>query len=173
MGKAERIARIRDNLAKIGLQDTKLVIETNVAMRRMADLGLHPIQVRGMLDGNPKAKIPLAAAADGDTPFFGFDSRAQASLAAWGGTRKSDRPGALGDVHDRVNTLMKNQEPERATGTLGLAIISIPAMTSLPAPVTEVKRMRRLPSGKLKELGAVIDVEEEVGESTITMKRER
>lgn len=169
MPKADRIARIRDNLATIAIEDTNSIIATAKAMRRMADLGLDAPQVRALLISNPKDENVMFEA---EKTFFGFDSRRQASLAAWGGTRKADRPGAIGDMAQRVDSLIKNQVPERAAQTIGLAIISVPAMAELAPPAAEVKRFKRsLKTGKLHEVKSVIDVEAEVVEDNRMMKR--
>ena len=166
-----KVAAIKDMLATIAEQDVKLVIATNKAMERMATLGLHQNAVQAFLDAEPYSK-------EDDGLFHGFASRQQAQLAVWGATRKSDRPGALGDVHDRVNTLIKVQVPERAAQTIGIAVVSIPAQSPLPPAPESVKTFRRLADGRLRELKGVashddaIDAESEVVESTFTMKRE-
>lgn len=157
--RADRVQKIKDNLARIGVQDTKKVLAVNRATARMEALGLTSMQVIEMCVKEPEHSV--------DVPFHGFDNRAQAMLAGLSAIRRVDRPGYLQDAHDRVNTMLKNQQPERAATTLGLALVSIPMMTALPEQA--VKRMRRLPSGKLKEINAIVDVEEVV-ESNKMMK---
>jgi len=169
-----KVATIKDLLADIAIQDATLVHDTNVAMERMARLGLSPEQVRKFLDDAP----PTGVSEIDESLFHGFASRRQASLAAFGGMSKSNQPGALAASHGRIDTLIKVQVPERAAQTIGLAIVSIPAPAALPvAGETEenVKRFRRLPDGRMREIKGVedpIDVDvEPVAESTYTMKR--
>jgi hypothetical protein len=154
------IARIKARLTKIALRDTAMVLEQDRAVRRMADLGLTSEQVIAMVQGDPPVMeadyegAPLATSS-----YFGFKDRRQAMMAAFAGMPKQQRPAGIADAADRVNTLIKNQVPERATATIGISIVSLPAMVAITDG--PVKRMRRLPSGKLRELGSVIDVEAE------------
>lgn len=169
-----KVAELKELLAEIHLQDVKVVADTSRAMERMAKLGVSPEQVRLWLTEEPLAP---GASTEDEGLFHGFASRYQASLAAFGGMSKKDRPGALGDVADRVNTLIKVQVPERAGTTVGVAIVAIPEMQQLPPPEEAVKRFRRLSGGRLKEITGrpeddIIDVEAEEQESTVTYKRE-
>lgn len=165
-----KVAELKDLLAEIHLQDVRLVAETNDAMERMAEIGVDQQQVRDWLTATP-------IDADPGGKFHGFKNRKQAALAAFGAMSKKDRPGALGDVADRVNTLIKVQVPERATSTVGIAIVEIPAMNQLPPPEETVRRYRRMGDGKLKEIGPIadesfIDVPVDQFESTVTYKKQ-
>jgi hypothetical protein len=162
----DRVQEIKDRLAQIASQDTKLVVETNRAVRRMAELGLTTADVRMFLGAVPTDDYP-AMEIDGipsggphNHGFHGFESRQQASLAAWAGMSKKDWPAALQAGHERTNTLLKNQAPEAQGGGLD-QIIMIPMMTVVDeGPMV---KFRRLKSGKLKELNpeGIIDVQAE------------
>lgn len=98
-------------------------------------------------------------------------------LALDGSTRRVDRPGARQDHADRIGILLKNREPPRAATTIGLAIISIPAMQALPPAEQDVKRFKRLKNGRLREITSIAEadtIEMEAGdelESTFVMKK--
>ena len=151
-------------MAHIADLDTALVLEARHAYVRMCELGLSVDQVKAML-----AAESATGASDEEVVFpapegwHGFKSRRQASLAATAGLRKTDRAAPIGDAHERVNTLIKNQKPEVQRTTIGLAIVSIPAMHQGELPEGSVKRVRRMANGKLKELTA-IDVEAVTGD---------
>ncbi len=163
-----KVAEIKDMLASVAEHDLKHILATQKAMDRMNVLGVSQMQVRDWLTLEPY---------DGsDGLFHGFASRQQASLAAFGSTRKSDQPAAYGAAQDRVNTLIKVQVPEKAAQTIGLAIVSIPAQSALPPAEETVKRFRRLPDGRMREIRGrddddSIEVDAEPVESPYTMKR--
>jgi hypothetical protein len=163
-----KVAEVKDLLAEIHLQDVRSVVETNKAMVRLSELGYSWQRVQAWLDEEPADKTQ-------DGLFHGFASRKQAAMAVWGAMRKSDRPGALGDTHERVNTLIKVQVPERASATVGIAVVSIPAQQAIAPPEEKVQRFRRLGDGRLKAITEraddFVDVEATVTESPFTMKR--
>ncbi len=168
MGKVDRVQKIKDNLAKIGLQDTKRVIEINEAMTRMSVLGLTCDQVLALVKEDPDTGKEVVYGAGG---FHGFKDRRQAMMAAYSGMAKSERPASLEDAHKRVEALIKNQAPERGAGGFGL-IVSIPGLTTAAPAAVAAKKFVRLPSGKIKALppggGEPEVVDADVVESTVT-----
>lgn len=181
------VQQIKDRLAKIADHDTRLVIEHRNAYVRMAKLGYTPEQLRLMLLGlspedarrallNPDF-VPSDIQASPPEPaeyevemdgiptgkskgdWWGFDSKKQASMAYQASQAKPKRAAAIGDAHERVLTLIKNQEPERATGVD--QIIMMPAVLAVPAE--NVKTFRKLASGRMKEITAKAEEPEEIG----------
>lgn len=171
MGKVDRVQRIKDNLAKIGLQDTRRVIEINEAMTRMSVLGLTCDQVLALVRKAKEAEAAGGEVVYDATGFHGFKNLRQALMAAYSGMAKSDRPASLEDCHKRVEALIKNQAPERGAGGFGL-IVSIPGIATAAVQPVAAKKFKRLPSGKLKELPPgggepeILDVD--IVESTVT-----
>ena len=143
-----RLQQLLDRVVKIVDQDTRMVVEINRAMKRMADLGLTSLHVRAMLDAEPVDGLVLH-----DTGFHGFESRRQAGYAALAGLPKKEWPAALQACHERVTAYIRNQEPESA-GSDEAAIVMMPIVVMDQKPV---KRFRRMRSGKIKEIGAAAD----------------
>jgi len=166
----DRVQEIKDNLARIGVQDTRRLIESNATMTRMLELGLTSVQVLDLIAKDVKEDGELVYSADG-AGYHGFKDRRQAMLAAYSGMSKSERPASLEDVHKRVDSLIKNQAPERGAGGFGL-IVSIPGFTATAPPTIAAKKFIRLPSGKIKALpsggGEPEIVDADVVESTVT-----
>lgn len=152
----DRVASLQDRIRRILDQDTRLVVAINAAIRRMAELGLSAEDVRALLKNNPSEGKVIA----GDKEWHGFASREQAGYAALAGLAKKEWPAGLQAVHERVTALIRSQEPERA-GDGESAIVVMPVVV-LEQP--EVKRFKRLRSGKIKEIGAV--EEDDVIEAT-------
>lgn len=145
----DRVQLIKDRLARIADEDTKLVL----AVRKFASLS------------NDDAKMVLALPPERFPVTVGrstFGSIEEVRLALHGQRAKKDWPAALQAAHERVMVLMKNAEQDSSIGTLGLLLISVPPTQAIPGQA--VKRFRRLRGGKLKELTASdtkpIDVEE-------------
>jgi hypothetical protein len=175
--KRDRVQELKDRLALIATQDTKLVVETNRALIRMAELGLSTPQVQAFLTeppGEDYLPIEVDGIPSGVPPgggFHGFASRRQASLAAFGSLSKKDWPAALQAGHERTNTLMKQQAPE-ATGSGVEQIIMMPMV--MPEAFGPVMNFRRLKSGGLKEIASkVIDVQEQTDEEMIAAMEEK
>ncbi len=146
---SERVVALQDRIRRILDQDTRLVVAINNAIRRMAELGMSAGDVRMLLINNPSEGKIVA----GDKTFHGFASREQAGYAALAGLPKKEWPAGLQAVHERVTALIRSQEPERV-GDGESAIVVMPVVV-LEQP--EVKRFKRLRSGKIKEIGAVED----------------
>lgn len=144
---SDRVASLQDRIRRILDQDTRLVVAVNAAIRRMAELGMTAEAVRTLLAENPSEGKIVA----GDRDFFGFASREQAGYAALAGLSKKEWPAGLQAVHERVTALIRSQEPERA-GDGEAQIVMMPVLV-IEQP--EVKRFKRLRSGKIKEIGAV------------------
>ena len=170
----DRVAEIKDRLAKIADLDTRMVVDVNRAVRRMAELGLTTKDVAMFLGAVPTDDYPemeidgIPSGGPQNQGFHGFESRAQASLAAFGGMSKKDWPAALQAGHERTNTLLKNQAPEAQGSTVEQIIMMPMVMVQEAIAAGPVVNFRRLKSGKLKELGPstqVIDVEVEQEES--------
>lgn len=167
----DAVQQIKDRLAKIADQDTRLVIEHRNAFLRMSKLGYTPEQLRYMLLGlSPEQAISAlldpstiesltpdtTVQADG---WWGFDDKRQAMLAFQACQAKPKRAAAIGDAHERVLVLIKNQEPERAAGLE--QIIMMPAVMMMPA--ANVKTFRKLSDGRLKAIAAKEEEPEELG----------
>lgn len=144
---SDRVASLQDRIRRILDQDTRLVVAVNAAIRRMAELGMTAEAVRTLLAENPSEGKIVA----GDREFHGFASREQAGYAALAGLSKKEWPAGLQAVHERVTALIRSQEPERA-GDGEAQIVMMPVLV-IEQP--EVKRFKRLRSGKIKEIGAV------------------
>jgi hypothetical protein len=77
------------------------------------------------------------------------------------GTRpKKDWPAAFQSAHERVNTLIGNQEPE-AQAAAEQQVIIIPGMVVVKESLPAAKTFRRLRSGKLREIKEKEEVEVE------------
>jgi hypothetical protein len=169
MRQSDKLQRIKDKLVKVADADLTEVTRARAAVRKMMDLGYTPGYLMGCLDANP----PKPGTVFDDEPFMGFANRAEATRAAVYSMSSPQRPGVFSDSARRVEMLIKAQEPERAATTIGLAVVSVPAMMG-PTATAEVKRFQRTPEGKLREItaGGVIELEE-AAESVFTMKKER
>ncbi len=154
----DRVRQIRDRLAKIAMQDTLTIITLNRAMNKMAELGLTSEQIYGYLKAEP-----ALTEEERKQPFHGFETRRQATLAAMAGSPKGLWPAGLQAAHDRVNTLLKNQEPE-ANGGGEQSLIMIPVVVSEGAHIGPVRTFRRLKSGRIREINSqgTFNVHEEV-----------
>jgi hypothetical protein len=163
--RGDKVQLLRDRLAKIARQDTSVVIAISNAVVRMMKLGCSTRMVEAWL-GEAAAEKPtmdLLKPADSPGGFHGFDSKQQAMLALMGVRSKKDWPAAFQSAHERVNTLIGNQEPE-AQSSREQQIIVIPGMVVTQAAIGEVKTMRRLRSGKLREIKPVNEDTLEVDE---------
>lgn len=147
--KPDRVQGLQDRIRRILDQDTRLIVAINAAVRRLAELGMTAEDVRVLLKNNPREGEVLV----GDKSFHGFASREQAGYAALAGLPKKEWPAGLQAVHERVTALIRSQEPER-DGASEAAIVMMPVLV-IEQP--EVKKFKRLRSGKIKEIGAVED----------------
>src|SRR6476619_6684517 len=171
----DAVQQIKDRLAKIADQDTRLVVEHRNAHLRMNQLGYTLEQLHLMLLGlspeqarlallDPERHGTAAAVDEGVNTlqadgWWGFADKRQAMMAYQSAQAKPKRAAAVGDAHERVAILIKNQEPEREGGLE--QIIMMPAVMAIPA--ANVKTFRKLSSGRLKAIGAVEEEPEELG----------
>ncbi len=155
----DRIKRIKDRLVTIAEEDTLLVRETRAALLRSVELGFTPSKLAALLDADEPELHHATEKPPDDYQYHGFKSRRQALLALYSLMGKTNRPAVLGDASERVSNMVKNQEPERAQPTIGLAIIAVPAMSPVgELPQQPMKVFRRSSNGQLREL-APVDVE--------------
>lgn len=168
----DAVQQIKDRLAKIADQDTRLVIEHRNAYLRMSKLGYTPEQLRLMLLGltpdqavvailTPEKEQALTGPAVPTDGWWGFEDKRQAMMALQASAAKPKRAAAVGDAHERVLVLIKNQEPDKAAGLE--QIIMMPAVLAIPVPAENVKVFRKLASGRLKALGTKEEEPEELG----------
>jgi len=156
--KPDRVQSLQERIRRILDQDTRLIVAINAAIRRMAELGMTAEGVRQLLIENPREGDVLV----GDKEFHGFASREQAGYAALAGLPKKEWPAGLQAVHERVTALIRSQEPERDGGDAAQIVM----MPVLVVEQPEVKKFKRLRSGKIKEIGAKED--DDVIEAEVT-----
>ena len=169
----DRSALVKDKLAKLADQDLSEVMRARAAVRKMVSLGHTPARLLAALEANPPVFESGQEQLVDNQPFMGFENRAQATLAAVSAMASPARPGVYGDTARRVEVLIKNQEPERGATTIGLAVVSVPAMM-VGSAQNDVKRFKRMPSGELRALGPagqVVEMQEET-EAVFSIKKQ-
>jgi len=155
----DRSALVKDKLVRLADHDLTDVLRARLAVKKMVRLGYTPAMLLARLEADPPGEGTVLD----DQPFLGFENRAEATLAAVSAMSDNQRPGMHRATEKRIEALIKNQEPERGATTIGLAVVSVPAMMA-PESIGEVRRFKRLQSGGLRAIaaaGEVVEMEEE------------
>lgn len=175
--KKDRVQEIKDNLLRIGVQDTRRVLEVNAALSRMAELGLVHEQLVALLVTEPEKPKPQSAWSPVDVDnldaafpapgFHGFKDKRQAAVAYYASLPKMERP--FEDANRRVETLLKIQEPEKRGVEVGLTLVIPARMEAAEQKALPAIRMRRGADGKIRPIveNEIIDVSAEEVESTV------
>lgn len=157
----DKVHLLRERLAKIARQDTSVVIAISNAVVKMTKIGVMPSQIEEWLGEEAARPAVLGDVVYEEAqPWHGFASKQQAVLALMGTRPKKDWPAAFQSAHERVNTLIGNQEPE-AQAAAEQQVIIIPGMVVVKESLPAAKTFRRLRSGKLREIKEKEEVEVE------------
>lgn len=112
--KRDRVQEIRDRLAVIADQDTRIIRAAN----RFADFSV--AELEGLLQ-MPADKFPM----------HGFRSKKEVRIALYANVPKKAVPYGLLAAHERTGYFIRKEEPQRAAGMIGLVVLPAPLP---PAP---------------------------------------
>lgn len=139
----DKIAEIRDRLAKIADADTRLVW----AMRKFVNGGMGRAELELLLD-------PLVSEADIQAK--GFKNRAEVRIAWYSTMPRSAWPAAMQAAHERVDSIARREAKTDHSAGINVLMVSIPAPQGQLTPTADVVRFRRTKKGTLKR---IIDVD--------------